>query len=318
MFCSILLLVFCSCGSTQSTGNGIKTDKGISIHDFPFATISAVNGYVLSCFDAGIVDNPLSAEGQKIFGDNVVYSLSAAYKLYGKENTINYYAIVFDFKKTIDNTENVKYLDIIGQSTGKDPKILVFYKTADPYFVITCKSVPYYYEDFYWFEGSFLFPSGNPRNNNPKWLSFEPTDDIEKILIDMADHVTESSAGMVYYPDNTVRFKTKLDKYPQKMTDEEIQKIAIYENMVFKRTGIITHITEFQAGNYKYFLCWQRGFDQYLAKEYKLNADIWIYGAIVTYSIWNDCGYLFIRDYQLNPLEEMYESRVRQINAQKR
>jgi len=307
MSLSVFLFVFCSCVSTQGSG-GAKS--GRSIENFPVISVTTMdNGDVPSYFDAGIVDNPLSAEGKKVFGDNVVYSLNKTYKLYGKESTIDYYVIVFDFKKTISNTEKVKKMDIIGKSTGKDPKVLVFCKTMDPFFVITCNNYPYHYDDFYWFEGSFLFPS-----DNPKWLNFEPTDNIEKILVDMADHAKDSSSSLNYYPDSIYRFKTKLDKYPRKAADNELKNMSMYENLLYNRAGITTHVSEFQAGKYKFLLCWQKGFDQYLSKEYKLNSDIWIFGAAVTYSVFNNCGYIFVRDFSLVSLEQIYQDRREMIN----
>jgi hypothetical protein len=305
---SVLLLVFCTIASAQ--GSGKKSKATQNIEDFPYLSVSTMdNGDVPSYFDADIVDNPLSAEGQKIFGDNVVYSLSSTYKLYDKESTINYYVIVFDFKKTIKKTENVKKMDIIGKSTGEEPKILAFCKSIDPFFVISCSSMPYTYDDFYWYEVSFLFSSANP-----KWLNFEPTDNLEKLLIDMADHAKESSSSLAYYPDSLYRFKTKLDKYPRKATDNELKNISMYENMLYNRTGITTHVSEIKAGNYKYLLCWQRGFDQYLSKEYKPKNDIWIFCVVATYSIFNNCGYIFVRDFLMEPLEKIYESRMEMIN----
>jgi len=310
---SVFLAVFCSCSSTQGSGKGTMTDQKVSMNDFPIITVSTLsNGDIPSYFDADIVDNPLSTEGQKMFGENVVYSLSSTYKLYDKENTINYYVIVFDFKKTIDETENVKRRNIIGKSTGKDPKILVFCKTIDPFFVLTCRNMPISYDDFYWFEASFLF-SSEGKSGNPKWLYFEPTDNIEKLLIDIADHVNETSPSFDFYPGNFYRFKTKLEEYPREINKDEIIRVLLTEKMTFNRTGITTHISEFKAGQYIYKLCWQEGFDKYLKKEYKLKKDIWVCGAVVTYSKRDNCGYIFIRDFQLIPLEEVYENRVKMI-----
>lgn len=200
-------------------------------------------------------------------------------------------------------------MDIIGKSTGGDPKMLVFCKSVDPLFVITCRNMPYYYDDFYWYEGSFLFPSANP-----KWLNFEPADNIEKILIEMADHAKESSSSMTYYPDSTYRFKMQLDKYPREATGDETVHLMMYEYWTYNRTGITTHVSEIKAGQYKFLLCWQKGYDRYLSKEYRLNKDIWIYGVVATYNIFDDCGYIFVRDFTLGSLEEMYESRVEMIN----
>jgi len=308
MLFSVLFLMFCTIVSTQNSGKEAKTAQ--SIEDFPVLTLSTMdNGDIPSYFDAVIVDNPISAEGQKIFGENVVYSLSSTYKLYGKESTVNYYVIIFDFMKTIKKPDNVKKMDIIGKSTGENPKMLVFCKSIDPFFIITCRNMPYYYDDFYWYEGSFLFPSANP-----KWLNFEPADNIEKILIDMADLAKESSSSLAYYPESLYRFKTKLDKYPRKATDNELKNMSMYENMLYNRTGITTHVSEIKAGKYKYLLCWQRGFDQYLSKEYKPKNDIWIFCVAATYNIFNNCGYIFVRDFSLESMESIYESRMEMIN----
>jgi hypothetical protein len=134
-------------------------------------------------------------------------------------------------------------------------------------------------------------------------------------MIDVANHVMSEEPGLTYYP-NTIRhsFKTRLAEYPRQLTNIEKQRVSIFENMFYRNVNIITHITEIYAGEYKYFLCWQNGFDQYLKKEYTLNDDIWIYGAVVTYSIWDKCGYFFIRDFSLESLEKKYENRLKIIN----
>jgi hypothetical protein len=289
--------------------------KPETLKDFPVVTMNAPNGNVFSYLDAAIVDNPLPKEKQKIFNDNIVYSLSSTYTLYNKESTVKYYVIVFDFIKTVNDINNIKYRDIIGKTNGNDPKLLVFCSTLDPLFVINCDSFPYFYEGFYWFDGSFLLPSST---TNAKWLNFKPTENINKILIDMADHVMESAPSLTIFYNENYRFKTQLKEYPRQLSGDEKQRIANLEKRTFSKTGIITHVNEIRAGKYKYMLCWQSGFDQYLTKEYKLNNDIWIYGRVMTYSIWDNCGYIFIRDFKLETLEEMYEKRLKIIKENTR
>ena len=301
----VILSVFCSCGSTKAAENQ-------DIEKFPFLSLNNSSGYVYSYFDADIVNNPLSTEGKKIFNDNIVYSFNSAYKLYDNEYTADYYVIIFDFIRTVAETDDIKHGDIIGRTGKEAPKILVFCETIDPYLVISCNSVPHYYGGFYWFDGSFLFSSGKAT----KWLDYDPTENIEKKLIDVADHATEEP-GMVFYPQFSLRFQTRLEEYPREITDGERQEISAYENMLYGRNDVTTHVNEIQAGKYKYLLCWQRGFDQYLKKEYILNNDIWVFGKIATYSAWRDCGYLFIRDFTLESLETMYENRISIISEKK-
>ena len=187
----LLLIVFCSCGpgqvSEKRTGG---TEKQI-IEKLPYLSFNSPDGYLRSLFNNDIIDNPLSTEGAEIFGDSIVYDFTYTYKLYNIENTVNYHVIIFDFIKTIDKTDGVKYGDIVGKTGEDELKLLVFCKTLDPYLVTNCTSMPRYYDDFYWFGGSFLFSA-----DSVKWLSHEPAEDIQKILIDTADHAGESLEEM--------------------------------------------------------------------------------------------------------------------------
>jgi hypothetical protein len=52
-----------------------------------------------------------------------------------------------------------------------------------------------------------------------------------------------------------------------------------------------------------------------LKNEYRPPDDIWIYGSIVTYSAWDNCGYLFVRDFKFETLEDMYKNRLEIIKS---
>ena len=190
---TVLLIVFCSCSSKQAAENRTGATKKQIIEKLPFLSFNVPDGYLYSLFNADIIDNPLSTEGKELFGDNIVYEFSFTYELYNKESTVNYYVIIFDFIKTIEKTDGVKYGDIIGKADGEKLKLLVFCKMLDPYLVINCTSMPRYYDDFYWFDGAFLFSPGHT-----KWLSFEPPENIKNILSDTADPVKQETLEEMY------------------------------------------------------------------------------------------------------------------------
>lgn len=299
----VILLILILFNSMQVLGLDQK------IEDFPFILLNAPDDNVVSYFDNEIVNNPLSIESAKIFNDNIVYSFNSTYALYNKVNTINYYVMVFDFDMTINNTENIKRGNIIGN--GSEPKLLVFCETIDPFLVINGSKIPSYYEGFYWFDGYFLFPSGLT-----DWFNFEPASSIEKILNNIIlENTKEERQSFSLYPAFRYSFLERLNEYPRQMTTDERNRISACENMLFGR-NITTHINEIMIGKGKYYLCWQRGFNQHLEKEYILNNDIWLYSMSMVYSEFDNCGYIFLRDFKLESLENMYENRMNIINAE--
>lgn len=323
----LLLLALCSCGSSPSpsAGNESKSTavqnqtqnqnpaqaQNQGIEKFPCTILSVRGGNVLSFFENDIVDYPLPADSEILFGDNIVYRFTSSYKLYDKESTVEYFVIIFNFKKTVGETKNVKPGDIIGK-TKDNIKILVFCKTIDPFLVINCSNLPYYYNDFYWFEATFLFPSQSSANT--RWLSFEPTDNIEKILIDIADDAIKSDPGKASVVGKRYRFKTKLTEYPHAISGVEKYIIPAYDKALFNRNDVTNSISEFKAGPYKFILCWQKGFEQYLLDEYKLNNDLWIYGVIVNFNPFDNSGYIYIIDFKQETLEQMLENRLKIIS----
>ncbi|QQO10282.1 hypothetical protein [Breznakiella homolactica] len=310
LLAAVLSVFSCATNGGKSAGQQEVPDAAEQTEDvlsgFPIITISAPDGLVYSNFSTEIVESPLSEKAQALFGNALTYRFTTEYSLYNTPKTVTYYAMVFDFIPA-DNVDpaSVKRGDVVGVQDGKPAKVLTFSRSADPYLIINCGNRPYEYDGFYWFESTFLFPTGNTN-----WLSFNPTEDISADLIGIADHVTSEAPGFTFYPQFRVRYKTVLTDYPRPATDKEKSTIAAYENAFYRQSGITTHVSPIKAGDYDYLLCWQSGFDGYLRDEYTLGNDIWLFGSIVTYNIWDNCGYIFLRDFKTESLEDMYEGRI--------
>jgi len=304
VFWCLIVIFFNGCLSS-----GSNTAAPQKVEDLPFITLSAPNGNVFSYFETEAVDSPLAPSDASIFNENIVYRFETPYRFDNKDNKIIYYAIVFDFNRTELNNNNVKYGEIIGRARGGDPKYLVFCETIDPYLIINSRSIPVQYGGFYWFEGSFLFSNGGTN-----WFSFEKEENIENRLKEMAE-LYQDSPGLTLYSQFRVFFKLNLQEYPKIPNFDESLNISASERALFNRSNLTSFINVINIGNSKFYLCWQRGFDEYLRREYTLNDDIWLYVMCATFNSMTNTGCIFIRDFALETMEERYENRMKQIGG---
>ena len=287
--------------------NGIPVlAGGCQSTDFPVANYTSPPDGSFRSMSSGTVADGSFKQGEfDIFGNRLIIRTETNYVLYNENRESTYYVMVFDFKKSVSDGMIVKQGDIIGHAERDKAKLLVFSETLDPYLVINSNSRPAYYAGYFWFDPVFLSPTGST-----KWITFDPVDNIENELSEMAGHLTEEKPGLAVY-NKRVRFRTKLSQYPREISQEERKSISTYEMIAYGRNGLMSHVTEINAGSYDYLLCWQNGFSDYLKKEYALNDDIWLYGVIVTYNVWEKKGYVFLRDFTPVSVEEMYEGRLR-------
>jgi hypothetical protein len=297
-----LILNIIIIGCATNLNNIVQASE---LEKFPIILLNVQNGNVISYFDNKIVQNPLSIDAARIFNDNIIYKFNETYNLFGRENTVNYYVMVFDFEKTINDTENIRSGDVIGR--GNEPKLLIFCESLDPFLVINCATEPIYYEGYYWFDGLFLV--GARRN----WFSFEQVGNFENILNNNVRQSTEEARGVSLFRMFRYSFRNSLNEFPRIMTTDERQRVMAHENMLFGR-NVTTHINEIQIGQYRIILCWQSGFDQHLRRQYSLNNDIWFYSMSMAFNQFDNTVYLFLIDFKLETLEDMYEDRMITIN----
>jgi hypothetical protein len=282
-----------------------KLEEGCDIGSFPIAAYNpAPDGSIRSVFTGTVVDNSFQKGEFKIFDSRLIVQVKADYVLYNTNHETAFYVMVFDFKKELSDGMAVVPNDIIGRVENSAAKIMVFSDTLDPYMVLGADSPPVFYAGYFWFSPSLLSSGGTT-----KYLNFDPMDDIDAELREIGDHITKEDPGFVLY-DRQMRFLTKLTRYPREISGEEKAMISTFERIIYGGNGINTHITEINAGGYDYLLCWQRGFSGYLEREYDLNSDIWLYGIVVTYDVWNEKGYIFLRDFSQESLEEKYVNRL--------
>ena len=283
-------------------------DNVSSFNDFPAVSLFPPPDRVFrSIFFGKVVDSFFQKSEFDIFEDRLVIQIDENYVLYNEEQKITYFIMIFDLEKMVTDGATIELGDVLGRVHEAHVKMLAFSETLDPYLIINSSRIPVFYAGYYWFDPSFLASTGNTR-----FLSFNPVDNIDIMLTEMADHIIQETPGLAIYNER-VRFKSKLSLYPQAITQEQRSAISGYENIVYGRTGIIGHINEIKTGGFSYYLCWQNGFNEYLRREYTLNNDIWLYGIIVTYDVLEKRAYIFLRDFTPVSLEEIYQGRMEEL-----
>ena len=261
-------------------------------------------------FAGKVVNDSFNYKELDIFNGRLIIQMEAKYVLYEKEHNINYYVLIFDFNKSLNDGASVTVGDIIGSLDNRKAKLVVFSESLEPYLINHSNEYPVFYGGYYWFSAAFMTSPGSAR-----WLSFDPVNNMEAELIEIADHVASEPPGLSLY-NKWVRFKVKLAEYPREISEEEMKSISYYERIGYGRNGLTFYISEIGAGDYNYLLCWQKGFLDYLKKEYSLNDEMWLYGVISTYDVWSGKGLIFIRDFTLVSMEEMYEGKLKILKGQ--
>lgn len=317
-----LLAVFLSCGTVKAQGQadsvkngaweyrGIQVlDRGCRATDFPVSTYNAPPDKTFRSMFSGRVTDSFRQSEFDIFNGRLIVRIGMRYVLYNEEHAVTYNVIIFDFRKNVADGTNVAPGDILGNIESGNAKVLVFSDKLDPYLVLSANRPPVFYAGYFWFNASFLSATGSTR-----WLTFDPVDNLEKELKETADQVSSEAPGFTVY-DKRIRFRMRLADYPRNLSEDERKAVSAYESVLYGRNGLYVTVSEINAGEYKYLMCWQNGFQEYLKKEYALNDEIWLYGTIVTYDVWARKGYVFIRDFTPVAPEQMYEGRLRELKG---
>jgi hypothetical protein len=276
---------------------------GGNLDNFPSGGMEIPSGTVRA-FDLPVEYRKiLTAELENLFGDNVVYRLGAEYTFNNAAKSTEYFLIVFDFKK--NKTDNIKKDDAIGTTASRHIKLLVFARELDPYLTMKTSKHPYRYGDFYWYYPDFLF-----QNSDTDFFSFVPVDKIEDIL---TAGLRKAGAKKEIVTGARFRHLTSLSAYPVPLPDSMKEEIHNLERLMFGRENIISHFNEIKYGDITYLLCWQGGFADFLKSEYALGSNIWLYDSVVSYDRETKRATVFVVDFSLLSVEEMYASRVREM-----
>jgi hypothetical protein len=239
--------------------------------------------------------------GNEELNNALVIRIKKDYTLYGKARSIDITLLVFNFVITRNEGEDVETGDVIGKQLSEGQKYIIVSESIDDYYVLMSTSLPVYYKGKYWFNPSFLFNGGSMA-----YLDYQYVD-IEEALTNVAVDANEGGPGYVFYPNYRVRFLIKLSEYPEILTSKQQKSISGYEGRLYGKIGIDESYNEIIIGEYRYLIIWQKGFKEYLANEYELGRDIWIYAAIATYDVWQNEGYVFVRDFFLESPEMILE-----------
>ena len=281
------------------------------INDFPVRNLSIPpGGMVLSISEGKNVNELFKEEEFEIFNGRTIIQTHNKYTIYGKEVENDFYVMTFNFNNELLENEYINKWDVLGKKDTGEVHVMIFSSSLDPFLVLTADVFPVFYAGYYWFSPAFISANGPTI-----WTSFDEVKNINALLSNIGEHSTDGGPGFTFY-NNRIRFQTKINEYPREIKTEEKSVIEKYEEVIYGTDGVITHVTEMEAGGYNYRLLWQGGFSDYLQKEYSLNNPLWLCGTVVTYDIWENMGYIFIRDFSEYSLEEKYEGRLRILQGE--
>ena len=273
-----------------------------------FLTVEIPEGSpVVSIFSNTIVPNPLPEAAQAFFGDAVFYRFDQTYLFDNRERKADFYVMFFDFPKETRDFTSVKQGSVIGERGKLKPKLTIVSKSLHPYLVVNSSSMPAYEFGYYFFYPDFLMSTAG----NPDFFSFLPIADINGYLIDSARNTGNTNGDTIF--GTRMRYKSSLDSYPRPLTPGETAEIAMYERVIYGRSGLYVLGIEISVGGYPYLLCWQKGFDGFLRNEYILRQPVWLYATLAAYNSQNNKGYIFVRDFRPLSVEEMYDGRIGEI-----
>jgi len=185
----------------------------------------------------------------------------------------------------------------------------------DPFMIRSSDQIPKQKQNMWWFSPEWLIPG------NTLWLSFRQvesfTDAIEDFVYRWEREENEPSECTVhFFPEfDRIRVFFPIASYPQAIT-KQTPCLTLAENVLYSYPGIHTHQTIVRIGNRDLALCWQKDFDKYLRKEYSTGEELWLYLSIVALDHLQKNILVFVRDFAMNPDEEVIKERLKIIEKE--
>ncbi len=316
----IIPLLFISCATTGTKNAAAKSTK------YPWSTFNVKAGQEIKMpVDCGFVSYGKTTiqigdwdySIPKEFGNKtLVASFPYTYYFNGKKHDVFYEVIIKDvnLKKEIQDLplySEIKTDTVIGTASADNPGVMIRSVTGyDPSLVLDSKNVPVETGNYTYFDASTFMPT------TPKFLTFQPVtskkDSIEfwdypETIEEIAAKGTaenENKEDIIRMPNFKIMIKTKLSEYPKPITSRSSHDILL-RNMFYSFCNTEETI---KFDGIPFHLVFYKDFENYLADEYKLGDDIYLY---LVFLFGRDGEqYFYVRDFSIKSPEQRYDEKM--------
>ncbi|MBL8968140.1 MAG: hypothetical protein JNG85_14130, partial [Spirochaetaceae bacterium] len=231
-----------------------------------------------------------------------------AYYLGGKEESCEYELLLKNFKYDAKGgtVEREAAIGTIAATT----RLAARSRVLDPYMLRNTTAKPVFKDGFWYFFPAWLDPS------RLQALSFRQVGSFEAAVADFYvrwaredEKDDQSFATIHYFPElDRIRVKIKLDAYP--VPANRTQALGMTELNFYRNPGLFVSESRFpMGGTYVPILYWQKGFKEYLEKEYVLGNELYVYCSIYTLDHANKAIVVCVRDFALKSDEDVIAER---------
>ncbi len=231
-----------------------------------------------------------------------------AYYLGGKEAVSEYELLVKNLKYEVkpETVEREAAIGVIAATT----RLAARSRALDPYMLRNTTAKPVFKDGFWYFFPAWLDPS------RFQALSFRQVDSFEAAVADFYERWAredekddQSFATIHYFPElDRIRVKIKLDAYP--VPANRTQALGMTELNFYRNPGLFVSESRFpMGGKYVPIMYWQKGFKEYLEKEYVLGNEVYVYCSVYTLDHVNKAIVVCVRDFALKSDEDVIAER---------
>jgi len=284
---AFLPLVLCGCGA--SAGKSIFTELSAQT-----VVLGAEEGRILSPVAGTVVALPAKFAREAGLGKHIAITTTVTYPFAGKQETAQFTTIIGNLSRVKVKKGAVAAGDDIGTAQDGQAFMVVMADSLNSYLVCSATKHAENRFDKWWFNGEFLLDG-----IDNLWLGYLPETSPAAALDQML------AGGKT----NRFLLGLTLDSYPEPVPAETAFELTAYgEN----RTGLeeIESMQTFVDGEKTAVIFWPAGFAQFLRDEYVPGNPIWIFSRLIPSDTDYRKVYIFAREFLLEPLESLYESRL--------
>jgi len=256
--------------------------------------LPAEEGRILSPAAGTVVRLPAKLAREAGFGRHLAIETTVEYRFAGKDETARYITVIGNLSKARIKKGKVEKGTALGTARDGQAFMLVMADSPNGYLVCSATKQPENILGSWWFSGEFLLDT-----DDSLWLNY----------LDETSAAAALERMLAGGKTNRYLLNLALSSYPVPIPAELAVELTAYDE---NRTGLegVESMQTFKDGDKTVVIFWPRGFSDYLRDEYAPGRPIWIFSKLIPCDTDYRKVYVFAREFLLEPLESLYESRL--------